>query len=285
MQSAAENFSEKAQYYMGLMVDEYYKQVQETEKFWERDNKKALKIQATYKMFRMMRLYTKKRKAVILIQKNFRAFYAKLMQQKIKEQQINKKNVEYFSNQAVIIQKFFRGFHKRKYIHDFYARKQFLNLLKQKDEKFLQDLNKVAKEEQIEEERRQEAAARQEFTELAKNLHHLSSTNNIPGVYNPPYANNKPQAFNIDVETHLKATFKANYKWKPPTKDEIERYSLKPLKKISPKLTQQQINNILKQTANSQNQELKQTKTSTQNLKSIKDEGQQAQTQTQKSLG
>jgi hypothetical protein len=32
----------------------------------------------------------------------------------------------------------------------------------------------------------------------------------------------KPQAFNVDIETHLMSTFKANYKWKPPNKDKIE---------------------------------------------------------------
>ena len=49
--------------------------------------------------------------------------------------------------------------------------------------------------------------ARSEFNELAKNLHHLSSTLNIPGVYNPPYSRTKPSAFEIDIETHLKSTF------------------------------------------------------------------------------
>ena len=29
----------------------------------------------------------------------------------------------------------------------------------------------------------------------------------------------KPTAFNMDVETHLKATFSTNYKWKAPTRD------------------------------------------------------------------
>ncbi len=53
--------------------------------------------------------------------------------------------------------------------------------------------------------------ARTEFEQLALNLHHLSSTKGIPGVYNPPYQNIKPSAFDIPIETHLKATFKAHY--------------------------------------------------------------------------
>ena len=66
--------------------------------------------------------------------------------------------------------------------------------------------------------------ARLELTKVAANVHHLVSTKAIPGIYNPPYVRDdmKPQIFNVDVETHLKSTFKANYTWKPPDKDKIE---------------------------------------------------------------
>ena len=72
-----------------------------------------------------------------------------------------------------------------------------------------------------EEQKTQENCARKEFAALASNLHHLCSTRAIPGVYNPPYSQLKPQAFNVDIETHLKSTFKSNYQWKPPSKDKI----------------------------------------------------------------
>lgn len=76
----------------------------------------------------------------------------------------------------------------------------------------------------MEEQKRYEATARTEFSTVVKNLHHLCSTKAIPGVYNSPFVHNesKPQAFNVDVETHLRTTFKANYQWKPPSKDKID---------------------------------------------------------------
>ena len=46
----------------------------------------------------------------------------------------------------MVIQKIFRGFYKRKYIHDSAARKQFLTLLNEKNEKFKIDLNEKAEE-------------------------------------------------------------------------------------------------------------------------------------------
>jgi len=71
------------------------------------------------------------------------------------------------------------------------------------------------------EQKRTEQCARTAFAELASNLHHLTSTKAVPGVYNPPYSQLKPQAFNVDIETHLKSTFKGNYEWKAPNKDKI----------------------------------------------------------------
>jgi len=74
-----------------------------------------------------------------------------------------------------------------------------------------------------------EHQARTEFKQLAKNLHHLSSTKNIPGVYNPPYSldGSKPQAFSQDVEQHLAETFKENYRWKAPDRKTIDTFKRK----------------------------------------------------------
>ena len=60
-----------------------------------------------------------------------------------------------------------------------------------------------------------------ELTKVAGNVHHLVSTKTIPGIYNPPFVREPQKIFNVDVETHLKTTFKSNYTWKPPTKDKI----------------------------------------------------------------
>ena len=116
----------------------------------------------------------------------------------------------------------YRGYYSRKYEHDFYARKQYLAHVAHKNEEVRQLLDQHNLEQAKSEQIRQEECARTEFSELAQNLHHLSSTKAIPGVYNPPYSQLKPQAFNVDIETHLKSTFKANYQWRPASKDKID---------------------------------------------------------------
>ena len=105
----------------------------------------------------------------------------------------------------------YRGFYSRKYEHDFYARKKYLKHVETKNEEVRKNLEEYNKKSVQDDQKRQEQSARTEFAELAGNLHHLTSTKAVPGVYNPPYSHLKPQAFNVDIETHLKSTFKSNY--------------------------------------------------------------------------
>ena len=49
--------------------------------------------------------------------------------------------LEYFSTMAQTIQRFFRGFYERKYKHDYYARKKYLNNVMRKNEQTLRNLN------------------------------------------------------------------------------------------------------------------------------------------------
>ena len=49
-------------------------------------------------------------------------------------QEDNRKNLLYFSKQAIVIQKMFRGFYVRNYVHNFYLRKQELQALTKKNE-------------------------------------------------------------------------------------------------------------------------------------------------------
>jgi hypothetical protein len=97
-----------------------------------------------------------------------------------------------------------------------------LSHVQHKNEEVRKKLQEYQRQVNFEEQKRQEQTARTEFAELAGNLHHLVSTKAIPGVYNPPFVNVKPQAFNVEVEQHLKSTFKVNYQWKPPNKEKIE---------------------------------------------------------------
>lgn len=87
-------------------------------------------------MFIKRKQFKKKKAAAIRIQTVFRVFNAQKKFKIRKMQDDNKKNMSYFARQAVMIQKIFRGFFVRKYVHDFYLRKQELQALEKKNSEF-----------------------------------------------------------------------------------------------------------------------------------------------------
>ena len=106
-------------------------------------------------------------------------------------------------------------------------RKQELKALEEKNKQFKEELQEYGKIQAQEAEQYQQELARSEFQALAKNLHHLSSTKGIPGVYNSPFAMQKPAVFQRSVQDHLKTAFKQSYRWRPPNKESILKYSIK----------------------------------------------------------
>lgn len=57
----------------------------------------------------------------------------------------NQKNLAYFARQATMIQKIFRGFFVRKYVHDFYLRKEELRALERKNDEFRKELDEFGR--------------------------------------------------------------------------------------------------------------------------------------------
>ncbi|CAD8178986.1 unnamed protein product [Paramecium octaurelia] len=196
------------------IVELYYEQVEQMETNYDMDNKYATKIQSYYRMYVLHKSYKKNQNATITIQKYCRAYLARqLVKQKLSECK-NRRNIIYLSHQAQTIQRYFRGYIYRKYVHDFYLRKKQLELMNIKNQNFLQELRLKAEQEKEEEKIRHEQAAKQEFMKLATNLHHLTSTKSQPGIYKPPFAKENPKAFDIEVETQLKIAFQTNTQWK-----------------------------------------------------------------------
>lgn len=208
----------------------YYLRANQTEKYWARDNAAALKIQSAWRMYVKRKEFLRKKAAATTIQTQFRAFSARRRFREMLKGDRNAKNIAYFSQQATLIQKVFRGYFVRKYIHDFYLRKAELQALKEKNQQFRDELEEYGKVQAVEAEEYQQELAKAEFGALAKNLHHLSSTKGIPGVYNSPFAVEKPTVFERSVEDHLKGAFRDSYKWRPPNRSQILKHTLKATK-------------------------------------------------------
>lgn len=84
-------------------------------------------------MYLKRKEFLRKKAAAIKIETHFRAYYARQQFKHRLAYDNNIKNLKYFAQQAIIIQKIFKGYFVRKYIHNFQLRKSELKALQQKN--------------------------------------------------------------------------------------------------------------------------------------------------------
>lgn len=110
----------------------------------------------------------------------------------------------FYHHCAAVIQKFFRGWWSRKHLHDYYGRKRYLQKIEKRGEWTKDYLSQEHQDKLAVAKMAEEQQMRQEFDDLAGQLHHLVSTKTIAGVYNPPYNDTLPKAFEKPIEQHLR---------------------------------------------------------------------------------
>ena len=215
------------------MIQQYYANISSSEKEKLRDRWMAIKLQAAFRSFSARKKWKKLIASVVLIQRWIRGYLARKAFVLKKQARFTQKNHKYFDYQARIIQRYFRGYYSRMYIHDYFARDNYLEFIKDKNSQTRQELARYNTAQQEFVRKKNEEQARSEFKNIVKNLHHLKSTSHIAGIYNSQYQPAKPSAFGIDIETHLQSTFHAQYKWKAPKKDDISYFkrTLPPIKR------------------------------------------------------
>ena len=146
------------------------------------------------------------------VQKAFRGYLARANHQQEVAEQNDNIMTEFYKYQVSIIQRHWEGYKCRKNVMDYYANRKWLEETKKKNEETLSEMREYAQKKQYDLDRQIEENQRRNFVNIAKNLHHLISTKEIPGIYNTPYlpAELKPQVYNADIEEHLKAIFKSS---------------------------------------------------------------------------
>lgn len=118
---------------------------------------------------------------------------------------------DFFEAYATVIQLRFRGFHSRKYVHNFYARRAYVAAVLHKGEMIRQDLQKRLDDQVSQHTERQEQEGRKKVALLASKLHHLRSTDAVPGMYNSPYhVGFHPTAFGVTIEEHLRLSIRCS---------------------------------------------------------------------------
>ncbi|XP_026149805.1 spermatogenesis-associated protein 17 isoform X2 [Mastacembelus armatus] len=126
-------------------------------------------------------------KKAIIIQKIWRGFTARAhFRQTVKAAYFIMK-MNFYNDVAVRIQRTWRGFFVRKYIHNFYARKKYLEQVCWKNEHIRRELDEL--EELQKRERNCLEMMKEQTAKVYKahRLHHLMSTKQCPGVFNSPF--------------------------------------------------------------------------------------------------
>lgn len=184
--------------------EELFAAIQRANDMRQTETAAAIKIQSTFRGSVVRVFYHQVKESTITIQRLMRGKLGRIKTAAARLRRVRRENLEFFHHCSTVIQKFFRGYRSRKDFHDYYARKEFLKKVGVRGERtnhFLQaDYDSKLQASREEE----EAETRKEFDDLAGQLHHLVSTRMIPGVYNPPYSDILPRAFDKPIEQHLR---------------------------------------------------------------------------------
>ena len=155
------------------VINDYYDKINQAEENRAREKKAAIGIQTTFRMYLILTWYKTTKRAVMNIKRIWKGFKTRMLFHRLMKQEKQRMQLTFFNSMAMIIQKIFRGYYVRKYKHDFYARKRYLNNVAQKNKTVRDKLEDFVKISEIEEQKRKEEIARLELTKVASNVHHL----------------------------------------------------------------------------------------------------------------
>mmetsp|Transcript_8275 Transcript_8275/g.1090 ORF Transcript_8275/g.1090 Transcript_8275/m.1090 type:complete len:85 (-) Transcript_8275:185-439(-) len=75
--------------------------------------------------------------AIKIIKKVFKGYHIRKKFWGLINQQLSHNRFMFYSYAAISIQRMYRGYYSRKYVHDFYARKKYIRYIEEKNEKRL----------------------------------------------------------------------------------------------------------------------------------------------------
>ncbi|CRG96160.1 conserved Plasmodium protein, unknown function [Plasmodium gallinaceum] len=169
--------------YMNIFY-EYKALLREKKENEKREKLAAIVIQKYYRGYKERRAYLIYKYFIKYIKHKIQLCSCKYLLKNLKKQKLEQQMIMYMSDNAIKIQKTFRGFYSRKYIHDFFKRKRQIieidNYVNEKKSKMLLELEEKRKKQLIYENKLKDM----KIHKVAKNLHHLVSTKAQRGVYN-----------------------------------------------------------------------------------------------------
>ncbi|KDO29487.1 hypothetical protein SPRG_06026 [Saprolegnia parasitica CBS 223.65] len=164
----------------------------------------AICIQRIFRGQRVRASISRMRTAEILIARVFRGHLGRHKAQKARRRRRHLEKQARFHHLARLIQTRYRGYYSRQHVHNFATRKTYLRELEAKGNALRATVQKRLDEQRALELVRVEEESRDELVKITQNLHHLVGTTVTPGVYSSPFAQARPTAFGVPVETHIR---------------------------------------------------------------------------------
>ncbi|XP_049625495.1 spermatogenesis-associated protein 17 [Suncus etruscus] len=176
-------------YYRSSVVDAYRK----------KENDAAVKIQSWFRGCRVRAYIRYLHKMATTIQKWWRGYLGRrVYQMKVKEACFNMK-MDLYNAMAVRIQRRWRGYRIRKYCFNYYYLKEYLRAVSETNEAIREALAEFAEMKAREEKKARLEQEEKKQAYLARKMHYLLSTNQIPGIYNSPFRS-KPDPWELRLQ-------------------------------------------------------------------------------------
>uniref|UniRef100_A0A665SXS1 Spermatogenesis associated 17 n=1 Tax=Echeneis naucrates TaxID=173247 RepID=A0A665SXS1_ECHNA len=153
----------------------------------QKENQAATRIQSWFRACKVRAYLSHLHKKAIIIQKIWRGFTARARFRQMVKAAYFIMKMNFYEEMAVRIQRRWRGFFVRKYIHNFYARKSYLEGLSRKNELLRRELDELEELQKRERDCLEKIKEQTAMVYQAHRLHHLLSTEQCPGVFNSPF--------------------------------------------------------------------------------------------------
>jgi len=189
---------------MDELAQEYFSRTQAANDVSHQEARAAIELQSFYRGACVRKAFRQILVAVQKIARVMRGCLVRKYQRKLRLERGKELRMLFFHHCAAVIQKFFRGRRSRRHLHHFHGRRQYLARVEKAGEYTKQWLQQLHRQNLEIGKQEEEQHMRNEFDQLAGELHHLVSTKAIAGVYNPPYNDVLPRAFGKPIEQHLR---------------------------------------------------------------------------------
>uniref|UniRef100_A0A3B3IL73 Spermatogenesis associated 17 n=1 Tax=Oryzias latipes TaxID=8090 RepID=A0A3B3IL73_ORYLA len=153
----------------------------------KRENQAAILIQSWFRGCLERAYLSHLHKKAIIIQKIWRGFTARARVRQMVKAAYFIMKMNFYEEMAVRIQQRWRGFYARKHIHDFYARKSYMEGIIKKNNFVREELDEICYLQKKERESLKMIKEQTAKVYQAHRLHYLLSTKQCPGVFNSPF--------------------------------------------------------------------------------------------------